>query len=284
MSKKLQEVQAATAPETKETDTAIVVAPQGGELVVASSLDAMFEEDAGAGLQNLGANDFALAFVTVLQKGSPQVSKANAKYIKGAEQGMIFNTVSQELYDGDEGISVIPCGCTKSVVEWKSRDSGGGLVAHHREGDPFLKTCARNERGQLVVPESGNICVDTAYHFILLVKESGFPEYAVISMYSTGLKVSRNWNTSMRAIMKRGKSGIYNPPTYSHSYRLKTVAMTKDSYDWFQFSVTTEAEITDPDTFKIAREFARQVEAGAVKISAPPSEFDEAAVNDPSPF
>lgn len=263
-----------------------------GELQEATNLDEMFMEDAGAGLNNMGAGDFAIPFLAILQKGSPQVSRANAKYIKGAEPGTIMNTVSQELYDGERGILFIPCGYNKSIVRWKPRDSGGGLVSHHKENDPIIKTLTRNERGQLIDPESNDVFIDTAYHFGLFLHEEevdkgvfevvGLPEWAVISMYSTQLKKSRMWNTTMRRIMIRGPQGIFNPPSYSHKYRLSTVGETKDTYDWFGWKIVSEGRIEDVELYKMAREFSKQVESGNVRISAPPQDFDESG--DDVPF
>jgi hypothetical protein len=255
---------------TAESTSLVKVAP--AEVAVAT-MDDMFLENKGEGFAGMGANDFAIPFLAILQKGSPQVSRANAKYIKGAEQGMVINTVTQDLYDGEKGILYIPCGYSKSFVEWKSRDSGGGLVAHHKEGDPFLKTCTRNERSQLVVPDNGNIVVDTAYHFGLFVDESGLPDFAVISMYSTQLKKSRMWNTTMRRIMFSGPQGPYNPPTYSHMYRMTTVGETKDTYDWYGWKIVVEKKLDNVELYKMAREFSRQVELGNVRVSAPPQEF-----------
>ena len=280
-----KKVEHSPAPEMQahgDSTTAIeVVKP--AEIQAASELSGMFAEDAGAGLNNMGAGDFAIPFITILQKGSPQVSKANAKYIKGAEQGMIMNTVTQEVYDGDVGILLIPCGYDKTVVRWKSRDSGGGLVAHYKEGDPFLATCKRNDRGQLVHEESGDILVDTAYHFGLLIPDSGFPEWSVVSMYSTQLKKSRMWNTVMRRIMKRGPQGVFNPPSYSHKYRLTTVGETKDTYDWWGWKIVSEGEVDDVETYKMARDFASQVKNGNVRVSAPPQDFD-VEVSEEAPF
>ena len=238
------------------------------------TLDEMIAEDAGAGMQGMGANDFAIPFVCILQKGSPQVSRANAKYVKDAKAGDIFNTVTQEAYDGVEGVLYIPCGYSKSAVEWKPRDSGGGLVAHHKEGDPFLKKCTRNDRGQLIAPETGNIVVDTAYHFGLLLHGDALPEWAVISMYSTQLKKSRMWNTTMRRIMVKGPGGVFNPPSYSHQYRLTTSGESRDTYDWFGWKIVSEGRVEDVDVYKMAREFSKQVENGDVRISAPPQEFE----------
>ena len=236
----------------------------------AQSLDDMFMEDAGAGLQNMGAGDVAIPFLVILQKGSPQVSRANAKYIKGAEQGMLMNTVTQQLFPGDVGVSFIPCGYNKAVVEWKTRDSGGGFVASHREGDAFLKTCTQhNEKGQLMSP-TGNVLIDTAYHFGLLIVE-GNPSWCVIAMASTQLKKSRVWNTTMKQILIPGPNGIkFNPPSYSHVYKLTTIGETRDNYDWFGFNIVVEKRVDDRNLYMLARDFSAQVSNNEVRVGAPP--------------
>jgi hypothetical protein len=252
----------------------------------------MFQEDAGGGLANIGSADFAIPFIQILQKGSPQVSRANAKYIKGAAAGMIINTVTGKVVPGEPddkdrptGILFIPCGYQSQLVRWKPRDSGGGLVCHYKEGDPELKKFKRNERGQLLA-DNGDLIIDTSYHFgLALDEELGFPEYAVISMASTQRKKSRTWNTIMRRIMfKNSRTGeIFNPPSYSHAYRLTTVGETKDTYDWYGWAIVSEGQLQDVNLYKMAKEFSQQVASGNVKVSAPPNEFESEGVDAPHP-
>lgn len=277
MSKKDQSAEKTpeTLPAPIERETALTANPE---------LMGMFQEDAGGGLTGLGANDFSIPFITILQKGSPQVSRANAKYLKGAEAGMIMNTVTGALYngegDGDEpgGILFCPCGYQKQAVRWKSRDSGGGLVGHYQENDPILRTFKRNDRGQLFDQDSGDVIIDTAYHFGLLLNE-GLPELGVISMYSTQLKASRNWNTVMKRIIFKDANGrMFNPPSYSHVYRLTTIGQAKDKYDWFGWSIVSEGQVKDLNLYTMARDFSKQIESGNVRVSAPPRDFDEETI------
>ena len=60
----------------------------------------MFEADADKGSQNMTQEDLALPFLKVLGQLSPEVNKVHARYVKGAEPGMIINSVTNELYDG----------------------------------------------------------------------------------------------------------------------------------------------------------------------------------------
>ena len=93
-------------------------------------------------------------------------------------------------------------------------------------------------------------------------------------MYSTQLKKSRMWNTTMRRIMIKGPNGVFNPPSYSHQYRMTTMGETKDTYDWFGWKIVSEGRVENIEIYKMAREFSKQVESGDVRISAPPQEFE----------
>ena len=79
----------------KENKTEVAVKAAAGALSIMS-----FEDDANQGLSNLGHEDLALQFLKVLGQLSPEVNKRDGKYVQGAEAGMIFNTVTKELYDG----------------------------------------------------------------------------------------------------------------------------------------------------------------------------------------
>ena len=70
---------------------------------------ALFGDDASKGFENMTQQDLALPFVRILGQLSPQVTQGDAKYIEGARPGMIYNTVTNDLFDGKKGIKVIPC-------------------------------------------------------------------------------------------------------------------------------------------------------------------------------
>ena len=60
---------------------------------------ALFGDDA-KGFDNMTQDDLALPFVRILGQLSPQVTAGDSKYIESAKPGMIYNTVTSELYDG----------------------------------------------------------------------------------------------------------------------------------------------------------------------------------------
>ena len=68
----------------------------------------MLYEDSGAGAEGITSQDLMVPRISILQSPSPQVNKRDGKYVQGAEVGFIYNTVSNEVVDGEEGISVVP--------------------------------------------------------------------------------------------------------------------------------------------------------------------------------
>ncbi len=67
------------------------------------------EQFADEGFDNVDSNSLALPFLKVLGQLSPQVTQGDSQFIAEARPGMIYNTVTNELYNGAGGITVIPC-------------------------------------------------------------------------------------------------------------------------------------------------------------------------------
>ena len=86
------------------------------------------------GFENLGADDYAIPFFSILQKGSPEVDPDKKdEYIPGSKPGMIMNSVTNELIDGKVGFAIVPVHRKHEFLEWIPRDQGGGLgrIDHH---------------------------------------------------------------------------------------------------------------------------------------------------------
>ena len=96
-----------------------MVKKSNSELSIGNINADLIVKNAGKGLQNVSNDDITIPRLAIIQSGSPQRKKKDEKYIEGAEEGMIFNTVTNEVY---EKIEVIPCGYRKTYVEWVPRD------------------------------------------------------------------------------------------------------------------------------------------------------------------
>ena len=143
----------------------------------------LFEADAGAGTQNIKQEDLALPFLKVLGQLSPEINKRDAKYVNGAQPGMILNTVTKQLFDGEKGIEVIPVFYKRQYIEWQDTGEGQGApVAIHDAGSDILNKTSRDKGNKDRLP-NGNYIDNTANHFVVVLGDS--PSTALISMKST---------------------------------------------------------------------------------------------------
>ena len=223
----------------------------------------MFEEDAAKGLGSIGQDDLALPFLKILGQLSPEVNKRDGKYVEGAEPGMIFNSVSGDLYDGVKGIDVIPAFYKLEYIEWKDRGEGPGapVAIYDSSSDIMSKTKAdANYKDRL---PNGNYIEKTASHFVIITGDS--PSTALISMKSTQLKISRKWNSMMSGIKLKGKNGLYTPASFSHIYKLKTTQMSNDKGTWFGWEVQKIGPVENAELYQQAKVFAESISKGNVK-------------------
>jgi len=223
----------------------------------------MFEDDAAKGLGAIGQEDLALPFLKILGQLSPEVNKRDGKYVEGAEPGMIYNSVSGELYDGVKGINVIPCFYKLEYIEWKDRGEGLGapIAIYDSSSDIMSKTKPdANYKDRL---PNGNYIEKTASHFVIVSGDS--PSTALISMKSTQLKISRKWNSMMSGIKMKGANGMFTPASFSHIYKLKTTQMSNDKGTWFGWEVSKVGPVTDKGLYDQAKSFSNSISKGAVK-------------------
>ena len=223
----------------------------------------MFEDDAAKGLGAIGQEDLALPFLKILGQLSPEVNKRDGKYVEGAEPGMIYNSVTGDLYDGVQGIDVIPCFYKLEYIEWKDRGDGPGapVAIYDSSSDVMSKTKPdANYKDRL---PNGNYIEKTASHFVIIMGDN--PSTALISMKSTQLKISRKWNSMMSGIKLKGKNGLFTPASFSHIYKLKTTQMSNDKGTWFGWEVSKVGPVTDQSLYGQAKSFSENISKGTVK-------------------
>lgn len=242
---------------------------QGG---VPAGLDDM-EEDAGGGLEEVGIRDQEIPFIKIAASLSPQVQKVEPNYIEGLEVGMIFNQSTEQFWDGDEGIFVVPVGYQKQWIEWPLERKKGGFPVHiydADEGERLEKQCTRNDKNKLVMPDGETILEETAVHFVFFrpVSGDGAWNHAVIPMASTQLKKSRKWITKLMNVRLERKdgAGTYNPASYATAWKLTTQPEQNEKGNWFGWVIEGVGMVSDPDLYSTVREFAHRVRRGEVEV------------------
>ena len=266
-----------TAEKTEEEKLPVVV-NHGMPAHLSDDVD----QYAGAGVSDR-QQDFLLPFLYVAQSNSPQLKRQQAdKYIPGLEPGDIFNTATGKFWKGSEGVVVLPAFFQAAEVEWVTRKAGGGYVGTHQPEDAIVKTARvdpSDPRVRLLPTGPDNKphqLVETKYHFVILADELS---PAVIGLASTGLQVSRQWNTLMKEFKIRNSAGnMVVAPSWSRAYRVKTVYRTNDQGDWFQVIVADDGWSTaeQKDARDMARQFFIEARERGVVLGRPP-EADGAA-------
>jgi len=231
------------------------------------ALTTVMEQDAGGGFEEADSASYAIPFLQLLQANSPQVKKSDGAYIKGAEEGMLFNTVTNECYDGTEGVTVIPCHYTQRFIEWKLRENGGGFVKEHLPTDTIVNQTNKDEKGRFITP-NGTQLVDTRNHYLLIFTKSGELTPAIVSMSSTQLKKSRQWMSMMQGTkIKNSTTGMFETaPMYSRKYRLSTSAESNDKGSWFGYRIELAGVVEDSAEYAEAKSFHNAIRAGQAKV------------------
>jgi hypothetical protein len=213
------------------------------------------------------SSEMQIPFLRVLQALSPQLNKKKAEYIEGASSGDLYNTVTNQHFDGDEGVIVVPCFQTVKYLEFTPREQGGGFRGEIQASDPMLQ---RTERiGSKEILPTGNELVKSDQHYSMLLLPDGMYQPVVIDMKSTQLKVSRRWKTSIAANrVKHPKTGkLITPPVFATMWKLSTVEESNDQGSWSNYKIDPMGLVEDRDLLLEAKAFRDSVVAGEAKAA-----------------
>jgi hypothetical protein len=210
------------AKQDKSKDTVVAEALVKGQPAGALAQFEDYGEDRGMGAGHLTAEEKSIPFLELLQSNSPAVEK---QLVPGAKAGMFLNTVTKELIPGNVGLVIQPVYADRSIVEWKPRDSGGGLVARHTPTSPEALEAKDAHQGSWIatkdnpVMRNGNNMVDTRYLYCNVLSEDGEEftgAYFLLAASKSKIKPTQNFVTAIDII--RGK-----PPLFAARARLTSV-------------------------------------------------------------
>lgn len=182
-----------------------IATQQAAELAIPDFLKGKMDDNRGS--EGVGSEDLVIPRLELVQSLSKCRKKTDPAYIAGAEEGMLYNSVTRELYG--ESVNVIPVMFKKEFLLWRDQDVGGGFGgAFDTEGEAHNAKEAQDNPAEWEV-------LDTAQHFCLLVKEDGDLQEIVISMSKSKGKCSRKWNSMIR---------LNGGPRFSRVYTISGVA------------------------------------------------------------
>ena len=233
--------------------------------LVPHALTDEYESESGQGFENADIDSFAIPFLSILQDLSPQADKKNAEqFIKGAVSGMFFNSVTQEVHDGDVGLVILPCYYKRVFLNWKKRSDGGGFLGEYLPTHPIVSQTTRTEAGDEL--SNGTLLVDTRVHYVLILGGEAGPQPAVISLSSTQVKKSRQLMSRMEGLkLRRGDGSLFTPPMYAHTWLASANPERNDQGSWYGWKFESPNLQTDPAIKKAAQEFRHRLMLGEAK-------------------
>lgn len=186
-----------------------------------------YGELSGKGSENLTSADMAIPFLQVLQAMSPECTRGKPEFLPDARPGMLLDTVSKQLFDGEAGLLIVPVTTAHTYIEWVPRDKGGGIRGVHMPESDFVKKAkeaAGVNIGKIpVAPKAPNEppteLIETFQIFAMLLDDVNATEVSgkyVIPFTSTKIKRYKNAMTVLHTV--KG-----NPPLFAHRVRLVVV-------------------------------------------------------------
>ncbi len=271
------------------TETAVATTQPVGELMSPADILGMAAADQGL-KREFKTEELAIPFLRMFQSNSPEILEGGQKYIPGAKAGMIFNTVTKEVFDGKgAGLVISPAAFMKAYVQWVPRDSGGGFVSQHLPGDPIVGTAKLITEGKKKVNRlpNGNDLVETDYFYCTYINPANNSvQWAIISMTSSQLKKSRLFSTAQNNRPEvQGPNGPFRPVEFFWTYVLRTVLETnKRGENFYNWEITNGPAVTNTEMYLQSRNFAKSVKEGTARVTAPPAEHEAVPADDSVPF
>jgi len=258
--------------------TEVARRPAAGLPVKGGAMD--FAAEAGRGMEGTTNDSFAIPFLSILQKGSPQVDEASGAVLKGAKAGMIYETVSKKLHDGKAGVIILPCAYKRTFLRWGARDNGGGFkgeftpeaVAKMR-GDGTIKDL--ENRLYFPMPDGSinlkkcDLIADHRNHFVLLIDEDeGTALKSLLSLKSTQIKKSKHLMSVLADIRIGPAGGKFCPPTYANKIGMVTVPEKNDDGTWYgvEFDLRGQLVAGEENYYEMARDFHASIAKGEATV------------------
>lgn len=230
-----------------------VTKKESNEVAIDTRPDWMKADD-NMGNENVSTNDLIIPRLQIIQDLSPQGKKNKPEYIDGAEVGMVFNTVSNVLYDTP--MQFIPVHFEVEYNVWKDQKAGGGFngsFATQAEAEAEvvkLVNSGEARNGELEV-------VDTYVHYVLIKVDGGFEE-AVISMSKSQAKVSRQFNTMVK---------MAGGARFSRVYALNVVEdQNKAGQEYYNWKINPVGFVGSQEQYEHAKSVYEAINSGMRKV------------------
>lgn len=257
---------------SKKATTEVTVKEETNTALAVMAAD--FAADAGLGMEGADKSSFAIPFLSILQGLSPQLET-----VDGAKPGLFINSITNEVF---KEVLVIPCAFQRRFLRWAPRSEGGGYKGEYNPVDIETGKIAgvqTNAEGRLML--ENDELKDTRNHFVLMQTESGAWTGALLSLSSTQIKKSKRWMSLILGIEMRNAQGKpFNPPSFSHVYKLSAVKEENSKGSWWGLQVEKVEPVGDAELYAKAKAFHNSVSAGEVEVAPPQADVEAAGSDD----
>jgi len=225
------------------------------------------EAKQGDGLSNVSTKDVMIPRIKLLQKMSPETDNES---LPTAKAGQIFNSASQNVYDGPTGIRVVPCEYIRTYVEWAPEGTGNKAPVNiHPATSNVMSLAKKSPTDNRFYLDNGNYVEETANHIVLILDDNNNVESrGILTMKSSQLKKSRQWNYMMMTATMEGGGKTITPPSYAIVYKLSTLQEETNGKKYYGWTVAKEGFVPTKEIFTTGESFALAFRQGDV-LAAP---------------
>jgi hypothetical protein len=217
-----------------------------------TSVPSYMRSGTSLGTEEITREDITIPRIALAQSLTPQTKKAKSEYIEGLEEGMLFNTVTNEIY-GDE-LDAVPLFFFKSRIKFgdKIGDPIQCQSLNGRDGGKLAPLCDRCQFSAWGNDGSTPGCTNFCNYMLLL--RGG--QLGVLSLKSTGIKVAKQFNARVR---------ISNLDMFSKLVKITTISQTKQGNTYYQY-VITPTRFTPESTYLKAKDLYTELKKQSIHV------------------
>lgn len=213
-----------------------------------SQVPAYIKKGPARGNEGVAVEDIQIPRLEIVQDLSP-ILKTNDE----AESGMLYNSVTEEIYGHQ--VTFVPILFNKQFIVWKDRKQGGGFRG------AFKTPQEAQARVNEAVAEGDNpkhlTITPTPIHYGLLLLDDGRKIEIVISMPRSKEKVSKRFNSMIQ---------LAEGDRFARSYTVGTADAKSPGGDYYNFAISPQGW-TPEDVYRAAEKIYERVAGQMINVA-----------------
>lgn len=248
-----------------------------------------FGNDAGAGMEDIKREEYAMPIWRVVQSNSKAVKDVEMGGVEGARAGMLINLGTGEIYKGKEGVDFVPVYREHVFIERQPVEGGGTplFVGVHEDGsDLVLSLLPKAPKfGPIPTPTGTQLYSTFSFYGIFLSNTatdlSGTLGRGMISFASTQIGKYQRVISLLDSPTMKYPAGenkpLITPPLWAHRWHLSTAPEKNKKGEYYGLNMTLKVPPEpggkavgslikrDSDIYLAGREFYDLIKAGKAK-------------------